>query len=402
MSLLKTIILSSAFALFLSCERGAVSVDAPTSYKFMRDGVSSVSYTGQSERLAMGAELAKALKDAESTEVGLLEMFANEDAQGNDVDPFTDTALNASAKSLRSKVAASSRYFGANMTGSVQIKSAFDGWIEAQVTEVFPSMDSLAAPGKAGQVADGSTARFVNNQGLEYDQLVIKGLNGALILDQVLNHYIDISVLDAGSNRENQLSGITLEGKPYTAMEHYWDEGYGYLFGGAMDGALPLPTVGQDDVFMNKYLGRVVADEDFSEYATDLFDAFKLGRAAIVAGDFELRDAQAEVIKARMSAIVGIRAVYYMKTAGVELAAGNTGSAFHDLSEGYGFLYALQFTQDPATGWPYFSNAEVSALTERLMGDGPNGLWDVNVATLDAIAEDIAARFDFTVAQTID
>ena len=153
---------------------------------------------------------------------------------------------------------------------------------------------------------------------------------------------------------------------------------------------------------MNKYLGRVVADEDFSEYAMELFDAFKLGRAAIVAGDFELRDAQAEVIKARMSAIVGIRAVYYMKTAGVELAAGNIGSAFHDLSEGYGFLYALQFTQDPDTGQPYFSNAEVSALTERLMGDGPNGLWDVNVATLDAIAEDIAARFDFTVAQTID
>ena len=153
---------------------------------------------------------------------------------------------------------------------------------------------------------------------------------------------------------------------------------------------------------MNKYLGRVVGDTDFETYATDLFEAFALGRAAIVAGDFDLRDAQAAIIKERLSAIIGIRAVYYLKVAAVELAAGNYGSAFHDIGEGYGFIYSLQFTQDPATSQPYFSADEVEAILEDLVDDGSQGLWDLQTATLDALAEDIAARFDFTVAQTID
>jgi len=33
------------------------------------------------------------------------------------------------------------------------------------------------------------------------------------------------------------------------------------------------------------------------------------------------------------------------------------------------------------------------------MNDGPNGLWDVTPSTLDAISEQIASRFSFTVAQ---
>lgn len=400
---LRTLILLPSFVLaIVSCDRIGSQVEAPATYSFERDGMSTVSFSGQTDRLAMGGELNDALLDGSVTLTQLQEMFANEDASGNDVDPFMDATLNASSKSVRSKVAASYDLFSANVSGSAKIKADFDQWLSLQTTEVLPFMDSLAAPGKAGQVADGTTPRYVDELGLEYNQLFIKGLIGALITDQMLNNYLSPAVLDAGSNREDQLSGATVDGKAYTAMEHKWDEAYGYLFGGAADAASPILTLGQDDVFMNKYLGRVIGDADFSTYFDDIFDAFKLGRAAIVEGDFELRDEQAEIIKKRISEIIAIRAVYYLKTAGVELAASNFGSVLHDLAEGYGFIYSLQFTQNPATGEPYFSASEVDAILQDLMDDGANGLWDVQISTLDDLAVNIASRFDFTVEQTIN
>lgn len=402
MKLRTLILLPSILLANASCDRIGPQVEAPATYSFERYGMSTVSFTGQTERLAMGSELNDALLDGSVTLQQLQEMFANEDASGNDADPFMDPTLNSTSKSVRSKVAASYDLFSANASGSAKIKADFDQWLALQTTAILPYANSLAAPGKAGQIADGTTPRYVDNLGLEYNQLFIKGLIGALVTDQMLNNYLSPSVLDEGSNREDQLSATTIDGKPYTTMEHKWDEAYGYLFGGAEDAADPLHTVGQDDVFMNKYLGRVIGDADFATYFDDIFGAFKLGRAAIVDGDFDLRDEQAALIKKRISEIIAIRAVHYLKTAGVELAASNFGSAFHDLSEGYGFIYSLQFTQNPATGAPYFSANEVDALLADLLDDGQNGLWEVQISTLDDLAVNIASRFDFTVEQTID
>ena len=154
--------------IFASCERnGNNNVIAPASYSFERDGVSTVSYSGQSDRLAMGGELASALKDNSKTATDLAEMYANQDANGNDVDPFMSTALNASTKSLRSKTAASYLYYSANASESAAIKADFDGWISAQVSDVFPNFSTLAVAGTAGQIADGSSVRYVNEAGLE-------------------------------------------------------------------------------------------------------------------------------------------------------------------------------------------------------------------------------------------
>jgi hypothetical protein len=74
------------------------------------------------------------------------------------------------------------------------------------------------------------------------------------------------------------------------------------------------------------------------------------------------------------------------------------GTAFHDLSEGYGFIYSLQFTRKPNSEDPYFTKAEVDTFLVDLMDDGPNGLWDVEDETLESMAVDIAARFGFTLA----
>ncbi|TRX48492.1 DUF4856 domain-containing protein [Fulvivirga sp. M361] len=392
--------------LFSACsdDDNGPSVTAPDTFTFERDGQSSVSFSGQTTRILMGEELISAMKDFESSTLELLEMYKNETADGGDANPFGNEDLNGSDKSIRSKTAASRDFFSANTIEASQIKEDFEQWIEKQVGEVFPNELTVAAPGTAGQIADGSSTRFVNANGLEYNQLVNKSLIGALMLDQALNNYLGTAVLDEADNRSENDADIVADGKNYTTMEHKWDEAYGYLYGTSASTANPNATIGEDDSFLNKYVGRVENDADFTGIADDIFNAFKLGRAAIVAKDYTLRDQQADIIKEKLSEVIAIRAVYYLQQGKMALPddRNNTaayGTTFHDLSEGYGFIYSLRFTRRPGSDAPYFTKAEVDGFLEDLLGDGQNGLWDVTDATLDALSEAIAAKFNFTVEQ---
>ena len=90
---------------------------------------------------------------------------------------------------------------------------------------------------------------------------------------------------------------------------------------------------------------------NFNGIAATIYDAFKLGRAAIVAKNYEVRDQQADIIKEEVSNIIGIRAVYYLQVAQNFLAA-DKATAFHDLSEGYGFIYSRQFTRKAGNDQP--------------------------------------------------
>ncbi|MFO7846076.1 MAG: DUF4856 domain-containing protein [Balneolaceae bacterium] len=401
-SLVSLLLLSLLF--FISCDVNDSSsdtdLDVPENYEFTRGGESSVSFSGQTTRLKMGNELFSAMLDFDNTtEELLLQMYRNTDDDGGNVDPFSDSELNQSEKSIKSKVAASQDFFSGNATLSAQIKDEFETWISGQVYEVFPNRNQLAEPGVPGQIADGSVERYINDQGLEYDQMVAKSLVGALIADQMLNNYLSPSVLDESSNREDNNSEVTEEGTNYTTMEHKWDEAYGYIYGTSADPSNPNPTLGDDDIFLNKYAGSVVADEDFSTIADDLFNAFKTGRAAIVAGDYETRDEQAAIIQDVVSKIIGVRAVYYLQAGKRQIESDELGPAFHSLSEGYGFIYSLQFTRIPGTDQPYLNHEEVEAILADLLDDGENGLWDLETSTLDDLSEQIADRFSFTVEQ---
>ncbi len=374
---------------------------APASYDFMRDGSSTVSFSGQTTRIGMATELISALSDFSRSEMELLEMYANQTADGADANPYANETYNESSKSIKSKVAASADYFSANTAEAAVIKADFASWISAQTTEVFPNENQLAEPGTAGQIADGSSARYVNSKGLEYNQAVNKGLIGALMLDQILNNYLSPAVLDAGENRAENNSSTPAEGKSYTTMEHKWDEAYGYLFGFSDTPEDPVASIGNDDKFLNKYLGRVEGDEDFAGISDNIYNAFKLGRAAIVGQDYELRDEQADIIKQELSKVIAIRAVYYLQQGKLNLPADGDitayGTAFHDLSEGFGFVYSLRFTHDIATGQSYFNAEEVTALISELTTG--RGFWDMTPEKLDAMSETIAAKFDFTVVQ---
>ena len=384
--------------MFISCssdDDGNAPLDtnqviAPATYEFSRNGGSTVDYNGQTTRIQMGEELITALKDNSKTEAEIDAMFAHVEGENN----FSNADLNASNKSIRSKTAASQDYFSANTTVANAIKADFDGWIANQVATVYPNWNTTATAGNPGNLQElgGGAVRYVNGKGLEYNQAVNKSLIGALMVDQMLNNYLSTSVLDAGNNRADNDAGTLAEGKNYTNMEHKWDEAFGYLYG-TDNAASPLLN---EDSFLNKYLSRVENDADFQGIASEIYEAFKLGRAAIVAKNYDVRDQQADIIREKVSEVIGIRAVYYLQQAKNSLAT-NKAVAFHDLSEGYGFIYSLQFTRKPGTNAPYFTKTQVDNYIAQLM-EG-NGFWDVTTETLDAISDEISAEFNFTTAQ---
>ncbi|MBR9845650.1 MAG: DUF4856 domain-containing protein [Algicola sp.] len=388
-----------ASALFISCssdDNGTIVLDetqvvAPASYQFERNGQTTISYSGQTTRIEMGEELLDALMDPTLNETQIDAMFAH--VEGNT--SFSNPDLNASDKSIRSKTAASTDYFSANTTAASAIKADFDSWIAAQVGDVYPNWNVNAEAGIAGQIqeAGGGSIRYVNEKGLEYNQAVNKGLIGALMVDQMLNNYLSTSVLDAGDNRANNDAEVLDGNHNYTSMEHKWDEAFGYLYG--TDNA-EIPMLGADS-FLNKYLSRVENDEDYSGIASRIYNAFKLGRAAIVAKNYTVRDQQANIIREEISKVIAVRAIYYLQQGKIAMNSGNQAGAFHDLSEGFGFIYSLQFTRQPNTEIPYFSKIEVDTMISQLM-EG-NGFWDVSNETLDTMSQDVADAFGLSLTE---
>ena len=70
-----------------------------------------------------------------------------------------------------------------------------------------------------------------------------------------------------------------------------------------------------------------------------------------------------------------------------KIAAGNTADAFHALSEGYGFIMSLQFTNDGNDN-PYFTNTEVNAFLALM-----DNFWTVENSNLESIRDEISAKF---------
>jgi hypothetical protein len=312
----------------------------------------------------MASEMMSAIASTGTTADALMGMFAHE-ADGMD---FEDANLNASSKQIKSKTAAYS-------TSDVQmaIHASFDSWFTDYATNVAPIVGTatMATAGSAG-MADN---RELNAKGMEYDQIAAKSLIGALCLDQVVNGYLsEVKIGDAVDNVTRDPN----EDNNATAMEHHWDEGFGYVYG--KFGPDNLTGDLDSDGLLGKYLNK------YPEWNTIVFDAFKKGRQAIVQNCSTVRDEQAQIIKETLSMVVAKRAQVYL-----DEAADNDDLSpdyFHALSEGYGFILSLQFTYT-ADGTPYFSNAQVNSMLEQL--EAGNGFWDRSDDELRAMADQIQA-----------
>ncbi|AMA49177.1 MULTISPECIES: DUF4856 domain-containing protein [Flavobacterium] len=357
----------------------------PTTYTFNRNGVTTVDFSGQKSRILMLQEIADYVKTQGAgglavNEAKLLDMYTNTNS------PFTSGELNTSVtKQLKDKTAASLDYFSSNSVEQGEERTFF----ENQLRAVGSAGTGAATEGVAGIFEK----RYYSANGLEPIQVVLKGLMGACFIDQICNNYLSTKKLDAGTNREDNTNKKLKAGVNYTEMEHAWDEAYGYVYGAGRD------AEGKNAKFWDSYIDQVNADKDFNTLKADINLAFRLGRAAIVNNDYVTRDAQIAIIKEKLAKVAAVRAVYYLMEGKKSLANG-AGKTFHALSEGYGFIKCLRYTNKSGTNNPYLSKNEIDTILKTLVG-GKNGFWDVDYSknNLETLAKQIADKFGFTVAQ---
>ena len=73
-------------------------------------------------------------------------------------------------------------------------------------------------------------------------------------------------------------------------------------------------------ILVDKYLKKVAAaDGSLPGIDKTIHDAFKLGRAAIVAKDYKLRDEQALIVKENLSKVIGRKAADYLRSGAKEI-----------------------------------------------------------------------------------
>ncbi len=392
-------VLISISSLITSCSKDEeiIVVDpkfdyvVPETYLFTRNSNTSVDFSGQTTRLFMLDEISNYVKTQASSSLivdnlKLQNMFVNAN------NPFTNVALNTPGKQLKDKTAASKDYFGLLQGGgTITEQSAMRSSFETNFVSLnTASQGNAASIGVAGKYGTGTSTRYFSANGLEPVQVFLKSAIGAVFLDQVVNNYLSLNKLDEATNKENN-TNKTLDGTTnYTKMEHTWDEAYGYVFGAS------------ENLFLSEYITKVNADTDFNTIKASISLAFRKGRAAIVANDYASRDAQIAILKEKLALVVAVRSVFYMQVGKTKLTDVNSNgaAAFHDLSEGYGFIQSLRFTNKPGTNNPYFTKSEVDAMLTSLTS-GTNGLWDIDNLSpkLDAISTQIATKFGFTVAQ---
>ena len=274
--------------------------------------------------------------------------------------PFAAPALNTSGVQLSDKTAAS--FSDASAT---TVRTYIDGQL-ANLATASQSVSQTATPGNAGRLG----RYLVDARGFEPNQVIQKGLLGALLLDQIGNVLLTNSSLAA----EN---GKVVEGKLYSEREHNWDMAYGYLTSNAImttDIAL-TPR----ERFLAGYL-----NEKNGPASPGVYLAFLKGRAAIVNNDEATLKAQADIIRTELERTIAKAAVSYL--ANWKAAAAADVKA-HALGEGIGFVYSLRFCTKAGadTAW---ADSVLNGLTS-----GSQGAWSLTNAQADAAIAAINTKF---------
>ncbi len=298
-------------------ENPGPGIEVPASYTFTRGDESTVSFSGQTDRLNMLSEIKSYLTTGDAGEAleaaKLNNMYANENS------PFTDSDLNASTKKLEDKT------FLIDVDFYKELFEAADAASDDVVAH-----GTLASAGVSGRLERGNSGNFilVNEKGWEFTQLIEKGLMGSVFLHQIYNTYL----VKIGPSVDNT---NLVDGKNYTLKEHHFDEAFGY-WGVPVDFPDELPTEYRR-FWANYSYGR----ESLISSATNLKDAFLKGRTAIVNNDQETLDAQVSILYDEFELLAAATAIHYINSA---LTDDNQGDFLHHVSEAYAFARALKFS----------------------------------------------------------
>ncbi len=331
-----------------------VAYDIPTTYNF-----DNVSYSGQTERLDMLAEMTTLMKtgNTKGTSVDaatLKKMFANED------DPFSFT----SSKQLKNKCESS-------------VQTDFEDAMDALGVASMSTVDG--ANGTAGVITskDGAKKYLFDENGIEFTQIIEKGLMGSVFYYQMTSVYLSDDKI--GDAVDNTTPVDAAAGKNYTALQHHWDEAFGY-FGAPID----FPTNTDGIRFWAKYCNS--RDGVLGSNAI-IMNAFIKGRAAINNNDRTTMKAQVAIIRTEMERVVAATAMDYLKDGKASLGDSETAIALHEISEAYAFLFSLKFNPEKV-----ITTAKVDELLDKF-GDN---MHELSTSTIDEIYDELSTIYGIT------
>lgn len=357
--------LTLSFAL-ISCDvsdSGDDELSPPDTYEFTRDGASTVAYPGQTDRLNMLDEMDDYLGRGDDGELlseqALLDMYTN--AGGNGGGHFSFT----SDRQLKNKTFAPDRdaQFFENL------------FAEAAAASQNGNNGVTASDGTAGLLErenSGNTI-LVDEKGREFGQLIEKGMMGAVFYNQIFNVYLTDGRI--GPDVENE---DLVEGKNYTPKEHHFDEAFGY-WGVPVDFRSDWPSERSGEPRFWGHYSNVVDDVRDGMLGTNstIMDAFIRGRTAIVNKDQESLDAEVDVLYEQLELVAAATAVHYINGTLQHLGNGNTGEAFHTLSEAWAFVNAIKYSPRRT-----LSLEQITTIQETHFGQEGN-FWNVTASGLN-------------------
>lgn len=329
---------------------------APTTYQFTdANGNSTVSYGGQQDRLAQLSEMVTLMKSGVGATVDaqdLQDMFANTNGDGNGNFSFS------SSKQLMDKCFAGDVDFFVDALDSMALASQ--------------SYTMTASNGQAGVVTNGTKTYLVGSNGMEYVQIIEKGLMGAVLMYQANNVYFSADKMDV----DNTTAVDAANGKYYTTMEHHFDEAFGY-FGVDVDFPTTIPSS-----FWGKYSDS--RDEELGCNAV-MMNNFLKGRFAITKEDYTSRDEAIEAIQVMWEKIAARQAIHYLDEA---IANFGTDDAvyLHTLSEAMAFTLCIRYA---AQDTRVLTQTELNAIL-AMYGDN---FWNLTLVDLNNIKAALEAKY---------
>ena len=338
-------------------------------------------YSGQLRRLAQLREIV----DSSRNEPIYWDM-ANALEVGGVPDVFKSAAAQNSAtgtSDLRSKI--DELNFD---NGNTSVADDFAKLADLLVTSSQANYTTIASNGVPGMITTGSTRRHVDANGLEFIQMLEKGLYGALFYDQMVDDYLRPAQAGADNEKGNNQSAATNYETLGTDRQHRWDEAFGYF--GADPATYPNPgnTSNGDGTFIANYTFDF-SDETEAEFGVNLaqkaMDAFILGRSALKAGEGfgpsqettneEVFEAARADAKLYVEAGLAAAAFHYLNSAIDDITDEDK---LHHLSEALAFIYALSFNSE---GRLTASQAHMALIELGWSSSDPSleGIYDINL-----------------------
>ncbi len=412
------------------------------SYAFEgREGGSSVSYTGQVFRHLLISDMyshmagltdrlnSGSLFPEEGDVAAELGFYLDFDSDTSGELPFGFSSDPAPAQIAYNDISSGKDIVG-KLAGNDPVgqhkdwSTEFVGWSaegvtspESLVRHWVGQLDAAAVDWAFGTIATDPSGNpvpnvYVTAEGTDLRQLIQKFLVAGVAYSQAADDYLDDDTEGKGLLADHTM---VEEGKAYTALEHAWDEGFGYFgatvtYGEWTDAEISAGTKDVDGNLAIDLTSEVVwghagnagkRDNGANvptDFSGDAFKAFRAGRAILAEADGELSADEMDALEGHRDAAllawesaIAATVVHYINDTLKDMGEfGTEAYSFGDhakhWSEMKGFALAFQFSR-----FSSFSDAEFAELHD-LLGQAPVLSDAGETAIADYKADLLAAR----------